>query len=70
MFEKTRSILEASYINGRTVPDTEKRWGQTSMTPKDAIKKYGKKNVRVKKKGLRNGDDMVEVFFAPADQKK
>ena len=40
----------------------EKRWKQTSMSWAEAIKKYGKENVKVKKGGLRNGDDMVEVF--------
>ena len=40
----------------------EKRWKQTSMSPGEAITKYGKENVKVKKGALRNGDDMVEVF--------
>ena len=40
----------------------EKRWKQTSMSSAEAIEKYGKENVKVKKGGLRNGDDMVEVF--------
>ena len=40
----------------------EKRWKQTSMSPQEAIAKYGKENVKVKKGALRNGDDMVEVF--------
>ena len=40
----------------------EKRWKQTSMSPEEAVSKYGKENVKVKKGGLRNGDDMVEVF--------
>ena len=39
-----------------------KRWKQTSMDPKDAILKFGKDNVKIKKGGLRNGDDMVSVF--------
>ena len=42
--------------------EAEKRWKQTSMSSAEAIKKYGKENVKVKKGGLRNGDDMVEVF--------
>ena len=41
--------------------DKEKRWKQTSMSPKDAIEEFGKENVRVKKGALNNGDDMVEV---------
>lgn len=40
----------------------EKRWKQTSMSPVEAIKQYGKDNVKVKKAALRNGDDMVEVY--------
>jgi len=42
--------------------EAEKRWKQTSMSPEEAIAKYGKENVKVKKGALRNGDDMVEVF--------
>jgi hypothetical protein len=40
----------------------EKRWKQTSMSPDEAAAKYGKENVKVKKGGLRNGDDMVSVL--------
>lgn len=46
----------------RKTNESEKRWKQTSMSPQDAIKQYGKENVKVKKGALRNGDDMVEVF--------
>ena len=42
--------------------ESEKRWKQTSMSSAEATKKYGKENVKVKKGGLNNGDDMVEVF--------
>ena len=45
----------------------EKRWKQTSMSPEEAIAKYGKENVKVKKGALRNGDDMVEVFVESVD---
>jgi hypothetical protein len=45
-----------------SVNEAEKRWKQTSMSAADAIEKYGKSNVKVKKGGLRNGDDMVEVL--------
>jgi hypothetical protein len=45
-----------------SVNEAEKRWKQTSMSPQEAIAKYGKENVKVKKGALRNGDDMVEVF--------
>jgi murein DD-endopeptidase MepM/ murein hydrolase activator NlpD len=40
----------------------EQRWKQTSMDPKLAILKFGKDNVKIKKGGLRNGDDMVSVL--------
>ena len=40
----------------------EKRWKQTSMDPKLAIAKFGKDNVKIKKGGLNNGDDMIEIF--------
>ena len=40
----------------------EKRWKQTSMDPKLAIAKFGADNVKVKKGGLNNGDDMVSVL--------
>ena len=46
----------------RQTNESEKRWKQTSMSPEEAIEKYGKENVKVKKGALRNGDDMVEVF--------
>jgi len=42
----------------------EQRWKQTSMSPEEAVSKYGKENVKVKKGGLRNGDDMVSVLVA------
>jgi hypothetical protein len=41
------------------------------MSPQEAIAKYGKENVKVKKGALRNGDDMVEVFvesYSPGDE--
>ena len=49
-------------VTGESVNEAEKRWKQTSMSPQEAIAKYGKENVKVKKGALRNGDDMVEVF--------
>ena len=51
--------------------DSEKRWKQTSMSPEEAIKQYGKENVKVKKGALRNGDDMVSVYvesYSPGDE--
>ena len=40
------------------------KWKQTSMSPEEAVAKYGKEHVKVKKGGLRNGDDMVSVHVA------
>ena len=40
----------------------EKRWKQTSMDLEAAKLKFGKENVKVKKGGLNNGDDMIEIF--------
>ena len=62
--ENHRNFLEGG-------SDAEKRWKQTSMSPDEAIKQYGKENVKVKKGALRNGDDMVEVFvesYSPGDE--
>jgi hypothetical protein len=39
-----------------------KSWKQTSMSAAEAIKKYGKENVKVKKGGLNSGEDQVDVF--------
>jgi len=55
-----QQLIEASVVNGKE--QKGKRWKQTSLSQQEAEKKYGKKNVRVKKKGLRNGDDMIEVY--------
>ena len=52
------------------VTESEKRWKQTSMSPAEAEKEYGKANVKVKKGGLRNGDDMVEVFVESMNEAK
>ncbi len=60
------------FLKGETdLNEAEKRWKQTSMSPEEAIEKYGKENVKVKKGALRNGDDMVEVFvesYSPGDE--
>ena len=55
---------ESPYNSGEVekVTEAEKRWKQTSMSPEDAIRIWGKKNVQVTPGGLNNGDDMVEVF--------
>jgi hypothetical protein len=53
-------IGEASYINGKKEDPKSLRWKQTSMTPQEAIAKYGKENVRVTKGGSRSGNT-VEV---------
>jgi len=62
--ENHRNFLEGGH-------DSEKRWKQTSMSPDEAIKQYGKENVKVKKGALRNGDDMVSVYvesYSPGDE--
>ena len=46
----------------RLFTEGEKRWKQTSMDPKDAIAKFGKDNVKIKKGGLNNGEDMIEIL--------
>ena len=50
------------FISRTEFTESEKRWKQTSMSPEQAEKEYGKENVKVKRGGLRNGDDMVQVF--------
>ena len=54
--------VDATTKKVKETNEAEKRWKQTSMSPQEAIAKYGKENVKVKKGALRNGDDMVEVF--------
>tara|TARA_B100001094_G_C18154335_1_gene785526 strand:+ start:615 stop:956 length:342 start_codon:yes stop_codon:yes gene_type:complete len=49
-------------LKSKSITEAEKRWKQTSMSPAEAEKEYGKANVKVKKGGLNNGDDMVSVF--------
>ena len=44
--------------------EAEMKWKQTSMSPEEAVAKYGKEHVKVKKGGLNNGDDMVSVHVA------
>ena len=62
-----RDILkEKSIVNGKE--QTGPRWKLTSLSPKEAAKKYGKKNVKVTKGRLRTGDDMVEVFVENENQ--
>ena len=53
-----------------TVNESEKRWKQTSMSSEEATKKYGKENVKVKKGGLNNGDDMVSVYVESVNEAK
>ena len=50
------------FISRAEFTESEKRWKQTSMSPEQAEEEYGKENVKVKRGGLRNGDDMVQVF--------
>jgi hypothetical protein len=64
------------FISRAEFTESEKRWKQTSMSPEQAEKEYGKENVKVKRGGLRNGDDMVQVFvegykvLPPMDKEK
>jgi hypothetical protein len=61
---------EASWINGRLQDPKELVWKQTSMSPEAAVAKFGKENVRVSPRALRNGSDMVEVHvpLGPVDE--
>lgn len=59
---KSTAGITAKLADVEHVAESEKRWKQTSMSAAEAEKEYGKSNVKVKKGGLRNGDDMVEVF--------
>ena len=52
----------ADNFTAQVEDSSEKRWKQTSMDPQDAILKFGKENVKIKKGGLNNGDDMVSVL--------
>jgi hypothetical protein len=45
-----------------------RKWKLTSMAPAQATDKFGKAHVKVTAKGLRNGEDMVEVHV-PVDDK-
>jgi hypothetical protein len=67
VMQRLLSALDADVIQDfisrdSDLNESEKRWKQTSMSPAEAEKEYGKENVKVKKGALRNGDDMVEVF--------
>jgi hypothetical protein len=45
----------------------KKKWKLTSMDPKQAEAEFGKENVKVTPKGLRNGKDMIEVNVPDED---
>ena len=66
--KQSQGVAEASYINGKVQDPTSLRWKQTSMTPQEAISKFGKENVRVERGVLRNGGDMVEVRVPLGEQ--
>ncbi len=68
-FDKYGEEIENSFENmmGQFAEDS-KRWKQTSMDPKDAIAKFGKDNVKIKKGGLNNGDDMIEIFVEDKEE--
>ena len=44
------------------------KWKLTSMHPAEAADKFGKDNVKVTPRGLRNGQDMVEVNVTVDDK--
>jgi hypothetical protein len=46
----------------------QRKWKLTSMKPAEAADKFGPEHVKVTDKGLRNGQDMVEVNV-PVDDK-
>ena len=58
----TEESTQSSWVNGPRAPDDTTTWKQTGMSAQSAIQRYGKDNVRVKPRGLRNGQDMVEVL--------
>ena len=63
VMESTSDVCEdCGNPSWRTFTEGEKRWKQTSMDPKLAIAKFGKDNVKIKKGGLNNGDDMIEIL--------
>jgi hypothetical protein len=45
----------------------KRKWKLTSMDPKQAEAEFGKENVKVTPKGLRNGKDMIEVNVPDED---
>ena len=66
---KGDSVNEASTIDGKVQDPKSNRWKQTSLSPKEAIAKYGKENVRIERGALRNGGDMVEVKVTLGEQR-
>jgi hypothetical protein len=59
--KKNRGSISHPDLNESNVSEA-KSWKQTSMSAAEAIKKYGKENVKVKKGGLNSGEDQVDVF--------
>jgi hypothetical protein len=57
---------EASSINGQTISDDDSRWKFSTMDYEEAVKKYGKENV---KRGPKNraGQSTIEIL-APANE--
>ncbi len=46
----------------------QRKWKLTSMKPQQAMQQFGADHVKVTAKGLRNGQDMVEVQVPVDDQ--
>ena len=58
-----KQITKMAGIKEDVAEGSKMTWKQTnSMTAAQAIKKYGKKNVKVKKGGLRSGEDYIQVL--------
>ena len=60
-WEKEKSQKEASDVNGKNM-DGQKRWKSTGLSHDDAVKQYGKDNVKKGKFKRRTGEDDVQVY--------
>tara|TARA_R110000851_G_scaffold17907_3_gene56522 strand:- start:143 stop:2032 length:1890 start_codon:yes stop_codon:yes gene_type:complete len=69
IMESTSDVCEdCGNPSWSTFTEGSKSWKQTSMDPKDAIAKFGKDNVKIKKGGLNNGDDMIEILVDSVEE--
>lgn len=65
---KKQGVAEASTIDGQVQDPKSLVWKQTNMPYEAAVKQFGSKNVRVKRGGLRNGQDFIEVLCPLGEQ--